>query len=127
MLVSAARRLALLFAFSAGGTAAVSALVGLVLGAELWRAVSIGLYLVGSFLLVAGFFVGNRGPARTKADADREPAMSGMFGIGIGARGVRWATHQEQEETIANSALFVTTGLVLILLGFVADSRVRLF
>ena len=33
------------------------------------RAVSVGFYLVGSFLMIVGFFVGNRGPVRLKRDA----------------------------------------------------------
>jgi hypothetical protein len=127
MLRAALRRLTLLLAGTAGGTAALSALIGLLLGSSISRSVSVGLYLVGCFLLVSGFFVGNRGPARLKGDeGEGGGAMAGMFGLGIGARRVRWATLEEREEAISNSAIFVTLGLALILLGVLADSRVEL-
>ena len=127
MLRAALRRLALLLACTAGGTAAISAVVGLLLGSSLSRSVSVGLYLVGCFLLVSGFFVGNRGPARLRGgDAEGSGAMGGMFGLGIGTRRVRWATLEEREEAISNSAIFVTLGLALILLGVLADTRVEL-
>jgi hypothetical protein len=122
---AAARRLALLLVGTAAGTATLSLLVGLLVGAPASRSISVGLYLVGCFLLVAGFFVGNRGPARLRGD-ESEGAMAGMFGLGIGSRRLRWATLEEREEAISNSAIFVTLGLALILLGVVADSRVHL-
>jgi hypothetical protein len=40
---------------------------------------------------------------------------------------VRWATATEQDETLNSSALFVTLGLGLILLGVFADTRYKLF
>ena len=58
VLRGAARRLALLLAGVAVGTAAVSLVVGPSPGRR-QRSVSLGYYLVGSFLLVAGFFIGN--------------------------------------------------------------------
>jgi hypothetical protein len=125
MLRAAARRFALLLVGTAGATSALSLLVGLLLGSTVSRSVSLGLYLVGSFLLVAGFFVGNRGPARLNP-GDEEGAVGGMFGIGIGRRRLRWATIEERNEAISNSAIFVVLGLALILLGVLADTRVRL-
>jgi hypothetical protein len=126
LVLGAARRFVLLLGLTAGATAAVSLLLGLAIGASASRSVSVGFYLVGSFLLVAGFFAGNRGPARFKGDETEGGAVSGMFGIGIGARRLRWATLEEREEAIANSAVFVTLGFALILLGVLADSRVHL-
>jgi hypothetical protein len=126
MLRAALRRLALLLVGTAVGTAALSLAVGLLLGASPSRSVSVGLYLVGCFLLVSGFFVGNRGPARLRGDDAEGGAMGGMFGLGVGARRLRWATLEEREEAISNSAIFVTLGLALILLGVLADSRVQL-
>jgi hypothetical protein len=123
---AALRRFALLLAGVAGGTALVSLLLGLALGSAADRAVSVGFYLVGSFLLVAGFFAGNRGPARLKGREDEGGAVAGMFGVGIGGRRLRWATIEEREEALANSAVFVALGLALIVLGVLADSRVRL-
>jgi hypothetical protein len=123
---AALRRFALLLAGVAGGTALVSLLLGLALGSAADRAVSVGFYLVGSFLLVAGFFAGNRGPARLKGREDEGGAVAGMFGVGIGGRRLRWATIEEREEALANSAVFVALALALLVLGVLADSRVRL-
>ena len=67
------------------------------------RSVSLGLTLVGSFLLISGFFVGNRGPVRVKDD---DAPMAGPFVFGN--RLVRWATPSEREETINLSAVFVS-------------------
>jgi hypothetical protein len=125
MLRAAARRFSLLLVGTAGVTSAVSLLVGVLLGSTASRSVSIGLYLVGCFLLVAGFFVGNRGPARIRGGEEPGP-IGGMFGIGVGRVRLRWATIEEREEAISNSAIFVALGLALILLGVLADTRVRL-
>ena len=125
MLRAGLRRFSVLLLLVGGVTAVVSLVVGLLAGSGPSRAVSVGLYLVGSFLLVAGFFVGNRGPARTDG-ADESGAVAGMFGIGVGARKLRWATPEEQEESLANSAVFVVLGFALIVLGILVDSRIHL-
>ena len=76
------------------------------------------LYLVGCFLLVAGFFVGNRGPARLgAASRGRRRDRRACSASASGARRVRWATLEEREEAISNSAIFVALGLALILSG----------
>jgi hypothetical protein len=123
---AAARRFVLLLGGVSAGTALVSLLLGLALGSAVDRSVSVGLYLVGSFLLVTGFFVGNRGPARLRGGEHEGSAMTGMFGVGMGGRRLRWATPEEREEAMSNSAVFVTLGFALIVLGILADSRVRL-
>jgi hypothetical protein len=98
----------------------VSVLLGLLFGASLPRTIALGYYLVGSFLLLAGFFFGNRGPVRPRGDAD--------VGVGIlRGRRVRWATWDEQAEAINYSALYVVLGLVLILLGLASDNKHALF
>lgn len=117
MLVAAARRLLVLFCVTGGVTILVSLGAGAVAGSGARRSVSLGLYLSGSFLTVAGFFIGNRGPVRPKGDG-------GV--LLFGSRAMRWATLQEREETINDSAIFVLLGLVLILLGVIADSRIAL-
>jgi hypothetical protein len=125
--LAAARRFGILLVGLVVVTAAVSALLGLAAGASLNRAISIGFYLVGCFLLIAGFFIGNRGPARLKgSEAESGGALGGMFGIG-GSRRLRWATPEEREEAISNSAVFVSLGFALILIGVIADNRFRLF
>jgi hypothetical protein len=78
--------------------------------------VSVGLYLVGSFLLLAGFFVGNRGPARLKDDTAAP----------LGVRRIRWATREERILALNDSAIFVSVGFVLIVLGLLVDSRMQL-
>jgi hypothetical protein len=117
-LVAALRRLLVLIVVAAAVTAVGSLIIGLLLGASLTRSVAIGLYLVGSFWLVSGFFVGNRGPVRLKSDLGAP-----LFG----SRFVRWATPEERDETINMSAVYVVLGFVLILLGFAADTRYSLF
>ena len=116
MLRAAFRRFLLLLGACAGITFAASVALGLAFGASFSRAVSIGFYLVGSFLLVAGFFVGNRGPVRPKGQG---PSL-------FGARFMRWATPLEREESLNESALYVVVGLLLIVLGVAADSRYSL-
>jgi hypothetical protein len=117
VLLAATRRFFLLLAAAAALTAAVSIGVGLLIGSSVERSVSLGFYCFGSFLLVSGFFVGNRGPVRLKGEA----------GVAfLGSRFVRWATPAEREETINASALFVAVGFALILLGVLADTRYEL-
>jgi uncharacterized membrane protein len=64
---AAARTIALIVAGVLGLTLVVSALAGALLGVELGRAVSTGLYVVGCFFVVLGFFAGVRGPVRPRA------------------------------------------------------------
>ena len=113
----AARRFAVLL----GSIAAVCLLVGL-LGSVLFRTrvdrgVSLAFYGVGCFLLIAGFFIGNRGPARLKGEGTM------LFG----ERFVRWASPSEREEALNDSAIFVSIGFALILIGAAVDDRHRLF
>ena len=117
MLVAAARRLLVLFCVTGGVTVVVSLVAGAIAGSDARRSVSVGLYLAGSFLIIAGFFFGNRGPVRPRG-AGGDPLF--------GARDVRWATLREREEAINDSAIFVLLGLVLIVLGVIADSRIAL-
>jgi hypothetical protein len=119
MYLAALRRFAVLLGLAAGVTAFGSLLFGLLAGASVSRALSVGFYVVGSFLLIAGFFVGNRGPARLKHSDDAVPFF--------GSRILRWATPEEREDAINTSAIFVVLGLALIVLGVVADSRYALF
>jgi hypothetical protein len=114
---AAFRRLGILFGALVGGTAALALLIGLPAGAGIGRALSLGWYSVGSVLLISGFFVGNRGPARPQGEG---------WGVFSMQRWVRWATPDEQRESISFSALLVILGFVLIVLGAVADTRNQL-
>lgn len=122
MWAAAARRFLLLLGGTAGIVAVGSILVGLLFDSSLSRSLSVGFYVVGAFLLVAGFFMGNRGPARLRG----EPGEEGPWGLGR-RRGVRMATPEERRDSIANTAIFVTLGLALIIVGVIADSRYDLY
>jgi hypothetical protein len=98
-----------------GATAAVSLALGLLVGASAARAVSLGFYVVGSFLVVVGFFIGNRGPVRAR---DEDAALLGLFPLRR-----RWAEPEEHAGAINDSALFVTLGFLLILAGVAVDTR----
>lgn len=106
-----------------GGVGAVTVVVSLGIGAlagfSLARSIAIGLYLVGSLLLIGGFFMGNRGPLRSTNDES-------SFGL-FGARGLRTASVDERHEAINSSALLVTLGLVLVVLGLASDPAHTLF
>ena len=118
MLLAAARRFVLLTFGVAGVTVFVALVFGVLTGADLDRAISLGLYIVGSFLLVGGFFMGNRGPLRAKRE-DPIPFF--------GRREIRRATPEERREAVNTSAIFITVGLALILMAIAADSRFELF
>ncbi len=122
MVRAALRRIIALIAGVVIVVSAISLALGLLVGASIGRSVSLGLTLVGSFLLISGFFVGNRGPVRVKGD-DAPLAAPLVFGNRL----VRWATPSEREETINLSAVFVSVGFTLILIGLAADPRYTLF
>jgi hypothetical protein len=82
------------------------------------RVVSAGFDVVGAFLMVVGFFVGNRGPVRLKGEAQTAPFF--------GPRHVRWATPEERAETLNDSAVFVAVGLAMVVIGIVIDTRYSL-
>jgi hypothetical protein len=118
MIAAAARRFFTLLATIACGTALLSLLLGLLLGAAPSRSVAVGLYLVGCALLLGGFFVGNRGPFRV---ANEE----GMVGLRV-PRGVRVASGDEQVASFNMTGLLVAAGIVLLALGAAVDSNARL-
>lgn len=120
MILAALRRLAFLVVLIAGVTASGSLLLGALLGTALGRALTLGFYFMGCFLLVAGFFLGNRGPGRVKSESAGPSLLP--FGI-FGERQLRWATPGEQYETIRSSGVFITLGLILVVLGALIDSR----
>ena len=119
-MLAALRRLALLIVGCCVVTVVGSVLLGLLVGTSLDRSVSLGFYAVGCFLMVAGFFVGNRGPSRVKSEEGGGAAMPFPF---MGGRRLRWASADEQNETINNSAVFIVLGLILVLIGVLVDSR----
>ena len=123
MLLAALGRLAALVVLGSVVTAMLSIPVGLMLGASAERSLTIGFYLGGCFLMVVGFFAGNRGPARVKSESPGRAVLPFTFS----GRRLRWATQGEQNETINNSAIFVTLGLILVVIGLLIDPNHTLF
>jgi Ca2+/Na+ antiporter len=123
MLAAALRRFAGLLLVIAAGTAACSLAIGLAAGSSPVRSLSIGFYLIGSFLLISGFFVGNRGPVRPQGN---DPGIP-FFGPLMRHRMLRWATVEEREESLSLSVVFVVLGVVLILFGVLTDTRYKLY
>jgi hypothetical protein len=113
-MAAAARRFGIVLCTLAGGTAVVALLLGLALGSSVSRSLSLGWYIIGCVLLISGFFVGNRGPSR--------PEGEGWSTFSL-RRWVRWASPDEQRETLSLSAVLVVLGFVLIALGVLADTR----
>lgn len=113
-MIDALRRAGVIFLVLAVGTAICSLALGLLFGSSVSRSLSLGWYVVGCALLIGGFFVGNRGPAR--------PQGEGWSAFSL-RRWVRWATPNEQHDSISLSAILVVLGFVLIALGVVADTR----
>jgi uncharacterized membrane protein len=114
--LAAARRFLVLFGAIAGAIFLCAVSLGLILAVSLNRAIALGFEVFGCLLLVFGFFVGNRGPVRTKGDA------TPFFG----PRFLRWATPEEHQSTIAESAIFIVLGILLIVIGLAVDARYRL-
>jgi hypothetical protein len=125
LIVRGLRRLAIAILVCVGVTAAGSLIIGLLIGASIDHSLVLGFYLVGCFLMVAGFFAGNRGPTRVRSETPGPSAMP--FGVFSGQRRLRWATLGEQEEAINNSAVFVGLGIVLVIIGVLLDGRHTFF
>ena len=122
-LVAGLRRL---FGFAAATTAVVavlSVLAGLLLGSGPRRSISVGLYGVGSLFIVVGVFYGVRPPVRTTGGGG-SPGIFGSLAAGGGI--ARWADKEEIEESLGLSAVFVSIGLLLIVIGAAIDPRTRL-
>ena len=107
---------------SSAVTVVGSVALGLLAGASLDRAISLGFYGLGCFLMVSGFFVGNRGPARLKSEEPSAGPVLPGFGS-MGGRRLRWATAEEQRETISHSGVFIALGFILVVIGVLVDSR----
>ena len=118
-MLAAARRYLLLLLGLAALTALVSLALGALAGSSAQRSLSLGFYIVGSFFLIGGFFVGNRGPLRAVGD-------QGLLSF-WGRKGIRPATTTERREEVNASVVYITMGLFLIAFGVMADSRFSLF
>jgi hypothetical protein len=116
MLAAAARRFLILLFGVVAASIAVSLPIGVLLGASALRSISLGLYLVGSFLLVGGFLTGNQRPWR---------GVGGDLLHGRGA--VRRRSPEERQDALNLSVACFAIGVLVIALGIVADRRVTLF
>ena len=123
-MLAALRRLLVLLAATAVAVGAVGVLFGLATGSPLERSASVAYYIVGAFLIVLGFFAGNRGPLRPRL-ADEEP-IAGLFGTGLALRRARRATGRERVDALATAGIFLSVGAWLIILGVLADASVDL-
>lgn len=121
MLAGAARRIFGFFAVVGGVTLLISTAFGLLTDASVRRSIALGFYAVGSIVLLSGFFVGNRGVLR----ADTDDEKGGLL-LGFGRRRVRSATGEEQRENVRVAALVIGLGIVLLILGTLADTENRL-
>jgi hypothetical protein len=122
VLTAAARRLVLLLGGISGVVLVLAVVFGLALGTPFSRAISLGFYVVGAFLLVTGFFMGNRGPTRLRG----EPGEEGPWGLGR-KRGIRLATPEGRADAVSTTGVLITLGIVLIVIGVIADSRYGLY
>lgn len=125
---AAARRIGVSAGVIGGLTALVSAVVGLLLGAPVGRALANGLYLVGSFLILLGVFAGLRGPLRSTAGHDERggSVSGGLFGLGIFGGRIRNATGDERSDAIGTAWLFLGLGMLLVVVGVAVDDRAGL-
>src|SRR3954451_21669412 len=96
------------------GTAVMSLVIGLLFGGGVSRSLSVGWSVVRCWVLISSFFIGNRGPSR--------PQGEGWSPFSV-QRWVRWASPDEQHESISLSALLIVMGFLVIVLGAIADSR----
>lgn len=117
VLLGGIRRLLTMTALVGGATLAISLMLALLAGTSVRRSVAVGFYLVGSMLLLAGFFVGNRGVLRAEGDSER-PSL-----FGLGRKRIRSATGEEQRESLRVSAIVIGLGIALLILGTLADNE----
>jgi hypothetical protein len=114
------------FGFAAAtviGVVICSLIAGLLLGADLRRSIAVGLYGVGSLFVIVGVFYGIRPPVRATGGG----GSPGIFGsLAAGGGRARWADSDDIRESLGLSALFVTSGLLLIVIGAGIDPRSRL-
>jgi len=118
VLVAALRRFLLIVLGLSVAITIVSLAIGALAGSSVSRSLSLGFDLTGAFTLLVGFFAGNRGPIRLRSET-----ATAIFGQKL----IRWATPAEREETLNLSAVLVTVGFVLILIGLALDTRYSLF
>jgi hypothetical protein len=124
-LIAGIRRALLILAAIAVPTALVSLLFGLASGMAARSAVATGFYVVGAMFMVVGVLSGARGPLRSASPNDPGEAAA-LFGAGFGRRRLRKASDEERREAVSGAVLFLVLGLVLVVLGVLADAESEL-
>src|SRR5947209_19704288 len=114
------RRLATVFTAIIAVTVAIAALVGLAAGANLLRAIAVGLYLDGIMLLGGCFVVGARGPLRGVTRQGETVPL-------VGASGVRPANPDERSEATRTSIALFVFGILIVVLASLIDPAHKAF
>jgi|SRR5215471_14115458 len=127
MLRAAFRRILVLVAVLVFGTAAVSAVLGALSGANILRALATGYYVIGSAVLIGCFVVGVRGPLRSEPMDNAEAAPSAAPLRSRGRRRLRKATAEERGEGRRSALLLFALGVALLLLAAAVDPERRAF
>lgn len=108
-------------------TGTVACLGGLLVGALLHegarRGIAIGLYLTGSFFAGCGVLMATRPPVRSRSTTGGlGGAMSSLGGL-FSPGGVRFATRDEHHEAMNVPAVFISVGVILVVIGAFVDVR----
>jgi hypothetical protein len=118
-LAAGVRRFAVLLVALLAATTVVSAALGLAAGTGLRRAISLGMYVVGSVLVLGAMFVSGRPPV--KADDDGGEGRRSWLGGPVGR--ARFATAEERRDMLGVSWLLLTLGLAVVTAGLLVDGR----
>lgn len=122
-LLAGLRRMGVITVVTFGVTILISALLGLLGGIPLRRAISVGLYLAAVAFILLGLFQGVRPPVRPVREDNTLPSpVEGMFGS-RNKGPVRWATPEERGDVGATAAFLLGLGAVLLVAGTVVDGR----
>ena len=121
-LTAGARRFGALLGVLVVATTVASAALGLLTGTGLRRAVSLGLYGVGSLLVVGAMFVSGRPPVK----ADESGGERRRSWLGGPAGRARFATAEERRDLFGVSWLLLALGLATVTVGLLVDGRHRL-
>lgn len=122
-LLGGLRRMGYITFAAFGVTILLSCVFGLLGGVPLRRAISVGLYLVATVLIVLGLFQGVKPPVRPIREPEGPPSpMEGMFGS-RGKGPVRWATPEERGDAGATAGFLLGLGAVMMVAGTVVDGR----
>ena len=116
----AVARLALLLLAASGCILVVTVPVGLFTSIGLDRAISLGFYGLGAFLVILGFLSSSRGALRSDNDHSHETTLRRE-------RRLRRATVEELHDSMNGAAVVIGIGLALLALGVIIDSRYTLF